>query len=410
MGYTIVKGRSLPTYSEFYKSTTLEKRKSQGQYMTPDTLADTLAKAIPFKDGDKVLEPALGTGQLVKAVLNNNPTLTLDIDGWEQDEKVLEYVEPSVEASTHITQASSLTHALTVKQGVYDVVLSNPPFYEFKPDAELKAQYSDVISGRANIFSLFFKLSIDMVKPGGYVGFIVPPSMNNGNFFNSLRSYITQHCSVVHLRTYPSDLFEEAQTAVQVIVLRKLKEDEAPSTDHIITHNGINLFVESKKEFESYWDGAVSLSEAGYSVKTGTVVWNKHKDDFEPHRGTESIPLIYAKDLKMVDEDYDTSLYTDRRFLPSTIPPAFIREPFVAVNRVVGGANKKLRAKAYGPNFYAENHVNFIIPTPGATTLVSVEELTELLNNVPSHYLSLLSGNTQISKTELEQLIPLKLG
>lgn len=397
----------MPTYTDFYENTTLRERKTEGQYMTPDDLSNKLVREIPFFSGDKVLEPALGTGQLIKAVLSNNSNLPLVIDGWEKNKQVLEYVEPSVKVSTSISNVSSLIHALNVGKELYDVVLSNPPFYEFIPDAHIKSNYADVISGRTNIFSLFFKLSIDLTKPGGYVGFIVPPSMNNGNFFNALRAYIMKHCSITHLKTYPSNLFDEAQTSVQIIVLKKLYQGELATDDHMIKRNGITLFVEDKKQFNSYWSGAISLSNAGYEVRTGTVMWNNHKADFRTTLDSDCLPLIYSKDLKSLS-DYDPTLYTDRRFLPKDIAPKSIDEPFVAVNRIVGSAQKSLRAKYYDAGYYAENHVNFVVPKTNSKPRFSVEEVTRLLNDVPSEYLSLLSGNTQISKTELENLIPLK--
>ena len=68
-----------------------------------------------------------------------------------------------------------------------------------------------------------------------------------------------------------------------------------------------------------------------------------------------------------------------------------------------------MRSKLYNGGYYAENHVNFIVPKENAEVALSMEELTGKINNIDSQYLSLLTGNTQISKTELENLIPLKL-
>lgn len=376
--------------------------------MTPNTLAEYLVDSVPIKDGDSILEPALGTGQLLVPILKKYPEMKLTIEGWEKDSQVLEYVEPEVSAHVSVLNVSSLSHAIETDQDKYDVIMSNPPFYEFKPDKETKDNYGDVFSGRANIFSAFFKLSIDLTKPGGHIGFIVPPSMNNGSFFNSLRSYITKHCTLESIRTYPSNLFEEAQTPVQIIVLKK-KTSEYDSCDkHVVSQNGITIFVEDRELFETHWNGAVSLSEAGYEVKTGTVVWNKHKEDFVAHRGAEDFPLIYAKDLK-TEEEYNPDLYVGRRFLPKSITPKLLESPFIAVNRIVGAENKYLRSKLYNGGYYAENHVNFIVPKENAEVALSMEELTGKINNIDSQYLSLLTGNTQISKTELENLIPLKL-
>ena len=169
IGVFPLKGTVLPTYNDFYKNTTLERRKSQGQYMTPNTLAEYLVDSVPIKDGDSILEPALGTGQLLVPILKKYPEMKLTIEGWEKDSQVLEYVEPEVSAHVSVLNVSSLSHAIETDQDKYDVIMSNPPFYEFKPDKETKDNYGDVFSGRANIFSASFKLSIDLTKPGGHI-------------------------------------------------------------------------------------------------------------------------------------------------------------------------------------------------------------------------------------------------
>ena len=98
-------------------------------------------------------------------------------------------------------------------------------------DIKTRQRYKQVIGGRPNIFSLFFAAGLGALKSGGLLGYVVPPSMNNGAFFAKLRSYISQRASIEYLKVYTdNDLFLDAQTAVQLIVLRKGKT----SSKHII--------------------------------------------------------------------------------------------------------------------------------------------------------------------------------
>ena len=56
-----------------------------------------------------------------------------------------------------------------------------------------------MLNGRTNIFNLFIKLGLDLVKENGYVAYVVPPSMNNGAYFNKLREYIIKHSNIESL-------------------------------------------------------------------------------------------------------------------------------------------------------------------------------------------------------------------
>jgi len=62
-----------------------------------------------------------------------------------------------------------------------------------------------------------------------------------------------------------------------------------------------------------------------------------------------------------------------------------------------------------GMAFVAENHVNVIYP-PSRTPLEELEEIVRQLNSQETQELvSLITGNTQISKNELEKLFPIRL-
>ena len=83
----------------------------------------------------------------------------------------------------------------------------------------------------------------------------------------------------------------------------------------------------------------------------------------------------------------------------------------IVVNRVTGcGKKAKIRAAIVDVNkpYYTENHVNYIIATEDAK--MSLEELHEkLISKETSEILQYISGNTQLSKKELLNLIPIRL-
>jgi adenine-specific DNA-methyltransferase len=85
------------------------------------------------------------------------------------------------------------------------------------------------------------------------------------------------------------------------------------------------------------------------------------------------------------------------------------------VKRVTGHP-KRLRLEAAlvppGVTFVAENHVNVVYPPPNATLegMEGIVRLVEYLNSgFASRLVSAITGNTQVSKNELENLVPVPL-
>ena len=92
--------------------------------------------------------------------------------------------------------------------------------------------------------------------------------------------------------------------------------------------------------------------------------------------------------------------------------------PVIVTNRIIGQPGKgNLKAALISSNFkfIAENHVNVIYPPREQSLLGKKETITlvELIKqlNLPQNTQILcgLTGNTQISKTELENLFPIKV-
>ncbi|MGC9121572.1 MAG: HsdM family class I SAM-dependent methyltransferase, partial [Thermogladius sp.] len=88
------------------------------------------------------------------------------------------------------------------------------------------------------------------------------------------------------------------------------------------------------------------------------------------------------------------------------------RGPAIVVKRVTGHP-KRLRLEAAlvppGMTFVAENHVNVVYPPPNAP-LEEMEGIVRQLNDPRTwEVLSHITGNTQVSKNELENLVPVPL-
>ncbi|MBX7190175.1 MAG: N-6 DNA methylase, partial [Solirubrobacterales bacterium] len=211
-------------------------RKARGQYLTPRPVAEALIDRVGLQPGLRVLDPGVGTGELLRALLDREPDL--EVTGWDTDPTAIRAAGELVpEARLKLRSAldpdaGSSTPAGSsgpdgTETGGFDLVIGNPPYFQLRLDPEERKRFAGVISGRPNIFALFFQIGLQELKPGGTLAFIVPPSMNSGAYFEALREYIAARAKITDLTILEgTGLFEGANTAIQLLVLRKNGPEE----------------------------------------------------------------------------------------------------------------------------------------------------------------------------------------
>jgi adenine-specific DNA-methyltransferase len=487
-----------------------DRRRQYGQYLTPQPVAEALVDRVPLAPGIKVLDPGVGTGELLAAVARREPRA--ELNGWDIDQSALAAAQELVpgavlelrSALDPLPRLSPATHrdcdpegqitaeaagpartpgahdpgradsgvsgpagvgAGTHARSGFDLVIANPPYFQVPATRDLKDRFGEVISGRPNIFAFFFKAGLDLLRPGGRLAFVVPPSMNSGAYFEGLREHIASCARITDLTVLEgSGLFEGANTAAQLIVLEKYPasgpvgsggDASAGSGEPAVAGSGSDthgrdfifehrepgagfrrvVFTEDPGLLRAGFDGRRTLWQLGFEAVTGNVVWNQRRADLRRAAGTGTVPLIWSRDLR------------GGTFDPSVRPPApaagkaghIISErrmtgPALLVNRVIGAVGRGQLRTCFVPAgvpFLAENHVNVIcrrgvdtdlgrrsrVPGAGSPPGKAVAEdkpagidwqelQTALETPGAGDRARILTGNTQLSATELTHLLP----
>lgn len=393
----------------------LADRKKQGQYMTPADLGDAMVEALDLSsisDDAVILDPAVGTGELLLAVRRATSKGVLqgfDVDGGMRDPFLANVPEGE------FNKFDLFATEWRAREGSADFIIANPPYFEMrKDDARLQA-LSDFATttgkGRLNIYALFFEYALRLLTPTGRMVFLVPPSMNNGAYFKQLRNTILDHGRITSLTLVrENNLFSDALTSAQIIVIEKTDAGRdanmAASYPYTFaTHNDF-IITDNLAGIEAYWgEGKKSLHDLGFTVKTGPIPWNQYKNQFVTEE--DGLPLLYSKDItgdhKLVLSD---KIPGERRYLPASLGKQ-LNAPAIIVNRVVGSlARPSLKFAYVDESSFAENHVNVIqhADTNALGALFTV--LEELDPAELASYLQALTGNTQLSATELLHLLP----
>ena len=387
---------------DYLKNTDIKKRKKLGQYFTPKSIRELLLSKLPKKDNADILDPACGSGEFLLSCKKyfKNPILY----GFDIDKKLIN-ISSKLVKNASIKNFDFLNIDINKKK--YDYIIGNPPYFELKLNEEIKKKYFDIIKGRVNIFSLFIKTGLDLLKDGGYLAYVVPPSMNNGAYFSKLREYIIKNSSLEYLHIIDgADNFHLANQKVMLIILKKTNSKK--SSKYIFKKNGITIFTEDKKFLNKAYKNTVSLKDIGYTVKTGNIIWNEHKEKLTNDKNNSTL-LIWASNI---NNGKIIIGYTKGKpqYIKNISNDLIIKSRVVVVNRITG-SSKDINIKAAIVNekeFLCENHVNVIYMSKNANCNYSLEDIFKALQDKTNiKVMRLISGNTQISKTELERLLPI---
>jgi len=189
------------------------------------------------------------------------------------------------------------------------------------------------MNGRVNIFSLFIYQGINWLKEGGYLAYVVPPSMNNGAYFLKLRKFIVDNTNIEYLHILDDPkIFKGALQSTMLLVLRKGKN----KGDYLFKKNGILIFSENAEYLKKAFKNKLTLHDLGYEVKTGKVIWNENRN-LLTNDAKGRVPLIWAQNITSNGLNLSVN---DKK-------PQYIKKynpdtgPAIVVNRITGTVKRQ---------------------------------------------------------------------
>ncbi|MFI4912881.1 MAG: N-6 DNA methylase [Sedimentisphaeraceae bacterium JB056] len=202
------------------------------RYETPDDVAFALARWAP-KGIKKILDPAVGTGILIKPFLrrlvnNKGIVYCVDIDG-----KVLEFVDDFL--SPHLGDSLNLinkdfldieSNDIVVEDDkLFDCIVMNPPFSgqrkewrEVKIPATTK---SPELVKKLPIESVFIVNAVQFLRPQGRILAILPASVISGKASECVRQYLLNIGKISHVHELSKFTFKKVEARVYLFVFEK---------------------------------------------------------------------------------------------------------------------------------------------------------------------------------------------
>lgn len=218
--------------NEYSKSSSLEHRRSLGQFFTPYQVAKFMAEWIlrhPKKQMT-ILDPATGFGIFERALTELKGKKKLSFDLWEIDNDIankLKLVTKELDLDSYIVQEDFLKNGWNKK---FDGIIANPPYFKHHFINQKEGVYQEVclktyfkFSIQTNVYCWFLIKSINLLADGGRLAFIVPSEFLNANYGEKIKDYLKQIGIVLHLISidFNKNIFDNALTTSVIILAEK---------------------------------------------------------------------------------------------------------------------------------------------------------------------------------------------
>lgn len=325
-----------------------------------------------------------------------------------------------------------------------DVVACNPPYRKLTANETKKYQalFSDVIRNQPNIYGLFIRKSLDIVKPGGLVGLLTPTSFLSGASFSKLRQVLVDrtHIEQIDILGGKTSTFisVEQQTAVTVLKAEIPQNTETCSDVFVLSDSGV--FAEVGKcaiptngapwpiprttddvdllSRSSAWRWR--LVDYGYVPKVGHLVaYRDERKRYEkrpkPIDQSCIVPIVWAGDIapsgfihgrqhKLERTDYFVEVDNPKH-------KSVISSPSVLLQRLTSNEQPHRLIACHVPlewqrqegGFVAENHVIVLVAKQDSPW--SPKQIAELMNSdVVNRLYRAISGATNVAVSEMTQL------
>ena len=209
---------------------------------TPADLADAIVRALGDNPEASWLEPSHGTGTFVNAIAllgaRKERIVAIDLDRTS-----------SAADSLAITfRGVDFLCWAGVTEWRFDRIVGNPPFIginrlpqSLQKSAASVLDFNDRPIGRgANVWYAFVLASLRLLKPGGYLAFILPSAAEFADYSASIRKTVREIFSSLELYRCKRPLFDSVQEGTLVAIARGYKAPPCRvSRKHFETREGL---------------------------------------------------------------------------------------------------------------------------------------------------------------------------
>lgn len=262
-----------------------------GQFFTPRTIVNYMVDVLDIKEGETICDPCCGSGGfLIKAfehiqdiidhdihhkiqIVMDDVTMS-DSEKSLQVEKLLSEFDKKnvgsryyklchqyiygIDANVRMARTSKMNMIMHgdghlgvychdglfdvggVRNGIFDVILINPPFglriaRDFVCDGN---KIDDIYQmKKTNAEVLFIERCLNLLKPGGRAGLVLPDGILTNPQMDDVRRFIESQADILNITSVPADVFiaSGANVKPSLVFLRKKLGTDINKSDDVIS-------------------------------------------------------------------------------------------------------------------------------------------------------------------------------
>jgi len=271
-------------------------KKSEGVFFTPQTIVNATIERVKKENVNikNILEPSCGSGEFFQ-VLDSNYT-DVKITGIELNKTIYNKMKDTTLENNELTLVNQDYLKWNASQK-YDLIVGNPPYFVMKK-GEVDERFHDFIEGRPNIFTLFIIHSLQFLEKDGIIAFVLPKNFVNCLYYSLLRHHIYEKYKIIDIIHCDGNLFMGTAQDTIIFIVQNTTPPDNHNDQFTMNASTTTLFnsVSNTQRIKELSEGSKTLSELGFDLNIGTVVWNQHKDILTTDK--DQTRLIYSGDIK----------------------------------------------------------------------------------------------------------------
>lgn len=332
----------------------------------------------------------------------------------------------------------------------FDVVVANPPYFKIAKEDPRARALPEIVHGQPNIYALFMAVAASLLRPDGALVFITPRSFASGPYFRKFRSVFFRLIQPTEVHVFHSrrDAFRRDAVLQENVIFSGIRRDgwaqAVDSAQLLVTSSDgqgdmgqldrrtvpMNMAIdlasadkvlrlptcaadEAAAEIVDAWPN--SLQALGLRISTGPVVpFRAAKHICKSGRVPQThAPLLWMNHVRPLRTTWPLAghkpEYIQHQDAGALLLP---NKNYVLLRRF--SAKEESRRLTAAPHFSKtlrtpavglENHLNYIHRPGGDLTEDEAWGLATLYSSrLLDRYFRTISGNTQVSATELRAM------
>lgn len=195
--------------------------------MTPDTiglLIGYLVNKFVKKSSFILFDPAVGTGNLLTTVINQQVGKSIEGIGVDIDDLLLKLAYINANLQQHPIQLFNQDSLEPLFIEMADAVVSDLPIGYYPNDVRAAEYELKTEKGHSYAHHLFIEQSLKYTKEGGYLFFLIPNGLFESEEAPKLHQYLKDHTFIQAILQLPSTVFRHENAAKSILILQKKGE------------------------------------------------------------------------------------------------------------------------------------------------------------------------------------------